>query len=108
MATRNSVPFESGLEHVPLLGRAPDQSLELEPQRLRDSRHVLAQPSLSLRRNRRRDDGEVVTARTRVTRRRDERRARAQRQCCRTSRQADPFAEELDLDAVALDVTVTE
>src|ERR1700722_5902794 len=108
MATRNSVPFESGLQHVPLLGRAPDQSLELERQRLRDSRHVLAQTSLSLRRNRRRDDGEVVAARTGVTRRRDQRRARAQRQRCRTGWQADSFAEELNLDAVALDVTVTE
>ena len=99
-----------GLEEVPLLGCGADEHLQLGRQELRDARDVVAQGALAART----DTGGrmigvvTVSLRGEVHRGGQDRRAGPQSEGRRSARQRRALAEELDLDAAALDVPVRE
>src|SRR5580700_7703149 len=97
-----------GLEHVPLLGRPLDVLLEVPRDLLGDAGHVLPERAGPGGVNGRRHVGQVVGARPREHGGRDQHRPGAQRQRCRAGREGRHLAEELDLDPVADEVSVTQ
>ena len=96
-----------GRLEVPLLGGTTDQVLEPPAQLLGQAGHVVTEPPLAGQVQRRAHDG-VVAGPLEEDGRGDERCARAQGHGHRSGRQGGLLPEEVDLDAVAVDVAVRQ
>ena len=93
---------------MPLLGRTTDHLLHPVGDLLRKSKYILSKRAAAARIDRRIDDGPVITPWAAVDRPGAEHCARAERQRGGAGRHRRPLSEEVHLDAVLLDISVTQ